>query len=119
VSADGTSDDGTGPAGAAAEPANAAQTAPQESADGCELAAPNVYPADATDSGAETASDGDAAQPAGEAAASGPEAAEEPEPPESSQSDAKPRANGRRLPPVLARLPIPRTTSDRSTGRKT
>jgi hypothetical protein len=78
-----------------------------------------MHPGDATDSGAETAPDGDTAQPASEAAASGPEAAEEPEPAESSESDVKPLAIGRRLPPVLARLPIPRTTSDRSAGRKT
>ncbi|HEX2322463.1 MAG TPA: ATP-binding protein [Streptosporangiaceae bacterium] len=119
VSADGTSDDVAGPAGAPAEAAEAAQTAPQESADGGELAAPDMHPGDATDSGAETAPDGDTAQPASEAAASGPEAAEEPEPAESSESDVKPLAIGRRLPPVLARLPIPRTTSDRSAGRKT
>src|SRR5262249_2437081 len=40
-------------------------------------------------------------------------AAEEP-----TDSEVKPRANGRRLPPVLARLPIARSTSDRGAGRK-
>jgi two-component sensor histidine kinase len=107
----GPADVGTG---AAPEPADAADPIGAE-AEPTELKAEPQGSADAT------AGDGDAAEAAGDAAASGSadgEDGEAPEPAESTDPDAKPRAHGRRLPPVLARLPIPRSTSDRSAGRK-
>ncbi|MDR2988808.1 MAG: PAS domain S-box protein, partial [Nocardiopsaceae bacterium] len=66
-------------------------------------------------------SEGHDADKSAEPSGSSPENAEGsdgPEPADSTESDAKPRTNVLRLPPVLAKLPRPRTTSDRGAGRK-
>jgi signal transduction histidine kinase len=110
--------------GAEAEPkeaADAGRGGGRQASDDAEVAALGGRAGAAAESGAEAANDGGAAKAADDAAASGSEngeVGEAPVPEESTDSEAKPRANGRRLPPVLARLPIPRSTSDRGAGRK-
>ena len=115
----GPAEDAGGAAAAANGSAGSAGTAEVVApVGGAEVAALAGQAGEAADSSADAASDGDAANAADDASASADAVGEVPEPAEATGSDGKPRANGRRLPPVLARLPIPRSTSDRRAGRK-
>ena len=71
--------------------------------------------------GTQVARLGEAENYADEAAGSGSETAqgsEAPEPPDSAESGEQGRARGRRRQPLLARLPRPRTTTDRGASRE-